>query len=337
MGKRRRRRVKREETAGIPKWVHLIILLLIVGLVAFMAFRLWKWNKGTDSVYDPTEDTSEFDIEVLDQVFILSPDKLEGHEDDGVDTILFLGNDAITYDTTETGLVSQIQQLTGATVYNTGFPGSYVSMKNATVQSDYTDDLYSFYNVTQSIVNEDYSALIEDSQTRSDYQYYTSATTLESLDFNTVDTLVIMYDANDYLGLRTGMNPDNDVDPQTYMGSFKAGIQAIQEKYPFIRIVLMSFTFCYGYDSDGNLVNGGKYDYGNGSLPTYFQHAMDVAGDTGVSFIDNYYGTVTQSNTSEYLLDNIHVNQECNAYIANHFVEQIYPDALSSGDSSTEE
>ena len=33
------------------------------------------------------------DVEVLDSIIPLAPDKLEGHEDDGVTTILCLGND----------------------------------------------------------------------------------------------------------------------------------------------------------------------------------------------------------------------------------------------------
>ncbi len=314
---------KSNRNSGIPIWVHIIVIGVIIGLIAFTALRLYIWNKGVDSTYDPNADTSEFDIEVLDQIFILPKEKLEGHEDDGVNTILFLGNDAITYDSSETGVVSQIASLSGSTVYNAGFPASYVSMKNASVSDDYAMDNYSFYNICQSIVNEDFSQMEADAATREDYTYSTSVYTLKDLDFNSVDTLVVYYDANDYIGLRPGMNPDNMDDPMTYYGAFSSGIKAIQEKYPFIRIVVMSFTFCFSYDSDGNLVNGGKYDFGNGSLPTYLQHIIDATGETGASFIDNYYGTVTQTDTSKYLIDNIHVNQAGNKYIAEHFVSAL--------------
>ena len=51
---------------------------------------------------------------------------------------------------------------------------------------------------------------------------------------------------------------------------------------------------------------------------------IDVSGATGASFIDNYYGTVHEDNSSEWLLDNIHVNAACNEHMAEHFVKAIY-------------
>ncbi|WP_292145609.1 hypothetical protein, partial [Butyrivibrio sp.] len=137
---------------------------------------------------------------------------------------------------------------------------------------------------------------------------------------------VIFYNAQDYLNLRVGMNPDNDSDPVTFSGALNAGIKLIQEKYPFIRIVCMSFPMCYAYDSSGQLVSGDRYDFGNGKLTTYLQFMIDVSGATGVSFVDNYYGTIHEDNSSTWLLDNVHVNADCNAYMADHFVRVIYPD-----------
>ena len=107
------------------------------------------------------------------------------------------------------------------------------------------------------------------------YQYTLSTELLKELDFNTVDTLVIFYNAQDYLNLRIGLNPDNDKDPITYNGALNAGIQMIQEKYPFIRIVCLSFPMCYAYDSSGNIVSGDRYDFGNGKLTTYLQFMID--------------------------------------------------------------
>ena len=86
----------------------------------------------------------------------------------------------------------------------------------------------------------------------------------------------------------------------------------------------MSFPMCYAYDSSGSLVNGDMYDFGNGRLTTYLQFMIDVSGATGVSFVDNYYGTIHEDNSSEWLLDNIHVNAACNEHMADHFITAIY-------------
>lgn len=309
----------------IPIWVHIILIAIIVGVLAFSGIKLWRWNQGTAKTEGVTGES--YEVEVLDQIFLLPEDKKAGHEEDGTETILFLGNDSLTYDTSETGVTSQVQsKLEGSNCINAGFPASTVALKNAEYTDDYALDAFSFYNVAKCICDEDFDQLIEKSTLFEDSRYDKSAEALRDLDFNTVDTLVIFYNAQDYLNLRVGMNPDNDSDPVTFSGALNAGIKLIQEKYPFIRIVCMSFPMCYAYDSSGQLVSGDRYDFGNGKLTTYLQFMIDVSGATGVSFVDNYYGTIHEDNSSTWLLDNVHVNADCNAYMADHFVRVIYPD-----------
>lgn len=316
-------KVEREGSfSEIPMWVHIAVLAVIALVIGFSAYKLIKWNSGTVETEGQTGVDAE--VEVLDQIFVLPEDKKAGHEDDGVETILFLGNDSITYDQKESGVVGQIEKKLGATCYNCGFPDTTVALKNAEFSADYPADLYSFKNVADCIADDSFDGLIESASNFTDYTYEDHARKLKDVDFNTVDTLVIFYDAQDYLKLRIGMNPDNDQDPVTYSGALNYGIRRIQEKYPFIRIICMSFTMCYAYDSSGALVSGDRYDFGNGKLTTYLQFMIDNSGATGVSFIDNYYGTVHEDNSSGWLLDNIHTNAACNEYIAQHFVTAIY-------------
>ena len=309
----------------IPMWVHIVAIAIIVGVLVFSAYKLLKWNMGTVETEGVTGES--FEIEVLDQIFLLSDEKKAGHEFDDTETILFLGNDALTYDMKETGVAAQVQsKIPGSNCINAGFPASTVALKNATYSSDYALDAFSFYNVAKCISEGNFDQLITEATKFEDSQYDKSAEILQDLDFNTVDTLVIFYNAQDYINLRVGMNPDNDSDPVTFSGALNAGIKMIQEKYPFIRIVCMSFPMCYAYDSSGQLVSGDRFDFGNGKLTTYLQFMIDVSGATGVSFVDNYYGTIDEDNSSTWLLDNVHVNADCNAYMADHFVRVIYPD-----------
>ncbi len=311
------------DEGGIPKWVHILVLSLIAIIIVVALVRLAIWNKGR-TIDTSDVDASEFEVEVLDQIFTMPAEKLEGHEDDGKETILVLGNDAVTYDSAETGICGQIADKIGATVINGGFASSNIALKNSQYDDSYKLDRFSFYNVASSIASGDFSGMKETATSFDDYSYTLNTEAIANLDFNTVDTLVIYYDATDYINLRPGMNPSDMQDPMTYMGALDSGIKMIQEKYPFIRIVCMSFTFCYAYDTDGTLKNGDRVDFGNGKLTTYLQHMIDTCGDTGVSFVDNYYGTIDEGNSSDYLLDNIHVNQACNEHIAAHFAEAIY-------------
>lgn len=310
----------------IPGWVHLVFIGIIVLVIAFSIFKLVRWNMGTAEL--DTSDTGSLEVEVLDQVFLLTDDKKAGHEYDDEETILFLGNDALTYDASETGVANQIGSKLGATVINCGFPGSTVANKNTEFSDDYKLDAYSFVNVVNSMVSGDFSRMEECASSFDDYAYTSTSWELKNVDMNKVDTIVIYYNAQDYLNMRVGMNPDNEYDPVTYRGALNSGIKALQEKYPYIRIVCLSFTMCYAYDSNGQIVSGDRVDFGNGKLTTYLQFMIDVSGERGVTFIDDYYGTIHEDNSTEWLLDNIHVNAACNEHVAQHFVNVIYPDGI---------
>lgn len=314
---------KKFSISDVPAWVHVALVGVILLVVIFSVVKLLIWNKGTAEVQESEEQSIE--VEILDQIFLLSDDKKAGHTYDDEETILFLGNDSITFDQGETGIAAQVSSLLGANVINCGYPGSTIALKNATFSEDYTMDAYSFYNVANCIASENFSSLENYQGNFDDYTFTGSTERLKNVDFDKIDTIVIYYNAQDYMNLRIGMNPDNEYDPITYRGALNAGIKAIQEKYPYIRIVCMSFTMCYAFDSSGNLVSGDRYDFGNGKLTTYLQFMIDVSGERGVSFIDDYYGTIHEDNSSEWMLDNIHVNAECNAYVAKHFVDAIYP------------
>ena len=311
------------ENQGIPKWAFGAVFAVILVVIVFSVVKLWIWNLGTVETEGVVE--GDFSVEVMDQIFLLPEEKKAMHEDDGQETILFLGNDILTYYSDENGVVEKIGSKLGANCINAGFPSSTIALKNAQYSDDYALDAFSFYNVAKSISEGDFSQMCSVARSSfTDSNYYMHADALQALDMNTVDTLVIFYDAQDYIGMRIGMNPDNDSDPITYSGALNAGIKMIQEKYPFIRIVCMSFPMCYAYDSSGSLVNGDMYDFGNGRLTTYLQFMIDVSGATGVSFVDNYYGTIHEDNSSEWLLDNIHVNAACNEHMADHFISAIY-------------
>jgi hypothetical protein len=320
---------KRRNAGGrssVPMWVHITIVAVIAAVIVFSVYKLLKWNAGTVETEGVVE--GDFEVEVLDQVFLLPEDQKALHEDDGKETILFLGNDILTYygEDNPEGFIQQVEKKTGATCINGGFPGSCVALKNADFSDSYPLDAFSFYNVSKAIASRDFSLLQGFTGSFEDSSYYKHAQALEELDMNTVDTLVIFYDAQDYVNLRIGMNPDNDKDPVTYSGALNAGISALKEQYPFIRIVCLSFPMCYAYDSSGAPVSGDEYDFGNGRLTTYLQFMIDVSGATGVTFIDNYYGMMHDDKEWSWLLDHLHVTADCNEKMAGHFVSVIYPE-----------
>ena len=140
---------------------------------------------------------------------------------------------------------------------------------------------------------------------------------------NTVDILCIMYDGIDYVQGRTSDDPNDPYSIIAYTGALRSAITRIQETYPFIRIVLMSHTFCFSFNDEGNYQNGDRSDLGNGTLSHYLPKEIDVASDCGVSLIDNFYGSINEDNYLEYMEDYIHYNEAGHDLLAQRFVDCI--------------
>lgn len=306
-------------------YIHYAILAVIVLMFLTAAIRLIIWNIGEDSGYDPNADTSEFDTEPQDYIQPMDEALLEGHEDDGKETIVCLGNAPFADERGSSGLAEMIAQKCGATVYNCAFPDSYLSMKYEQYSDSYPQDALSLYLVTASLCSGDFTlmdyaaGLVED-------QAGTQAAleTLKSVDFSTVDMIVIMYDLSDYRDDRPVMDENNDINLITWNGALNASIQLIQKTYPYIRIVVLSPAYGQYTDANGNVINADTEDLGNGTLPDYVLHEIDVAMANGVSILDNYYGSVTENQAAECLTDGYHLNEAGRARIADRFAEKIY-------------
>ena len=316
---RKRRRMTRSD------YIHLAILAVILLMFLSAVIRLIIWNIGEDSGYDPNADTSEFDTEPQDYIQPMDASLLEGHEDDGITTIVTLGNAPFSDERGSTGLAEMIAQKCDAVVYNCAFPDSYLSMKYQEYSDSYPQDALSLYLVTASLCGGDFTlmehaaGLVEDTEGTRE-----ALNTLKSVDFSTVDMIVIMYDLSDYKDDRPVMDENNDINLLTWNGALNASIGLIKQTYPYIRIVVLSPSYGQYTDENGNLINADTEDLGNGTLPDYILHEIDVAMANGVSILDNYYGCVTENQAEECLTDGYHLNEAGRERIARRFAEKIF-------------
>ena len=250
---------------------------------------------------------------------------LEGREDDGVETIVCLGNAPFADERGSSGLAELIAKECGASVYNCAFPDSYLSMKYEAYSDSYPADALSLYLVTASFCGGDY-ALMDYAAGLAEDQEGTQAAldTLKSVDFSAVDMIVIMYDLNDYMDGRPVMDENNEINLLTWNGALNASIQLIQQTFPHIRIVVLSPSYGQFTDGNGDPVNADTEDLGNGTLSDYVLHEIDVAMANGVSIIDNYYGAVSENQAAECLTDGWHLNEAGRQRIAERFAELIF-------------
>lgn len=290
--------------------LHLLLLAVILFIGGFSVYRLVKWNQGTKlEKIDPNEDTSEFDIEVNDMIIPMDSSRLEGHEDDGVTTILCLGNNPFADDRSGGGLASLIAGKTNSTVYDCSFPDSSAACRYAVYNPEYTKDHFNLYYVVESLRNSDLTAIASIAGDESDPRYQEAVDVMKTVDMDKVDIMIIMYDSTDYNNGTPSDNPDNAYDVTAFTGGLRTSLKNIQEAWPYIRIFVMSPTYAQYMDEDGNLHNGTTTDLGNGTLNHYLLKEIDASMDCGVSFIDNYFGTINEDNYKEYMRDYMHVNQ----------------------------
>ncbi len=325
-----RQKAAPEEQKHFHFSIHLVLLAAIVLIAGFSAYRLYIWNKGVPSDYDPNYQTTDFDTEAMDNIIPLAPDKLEGHEDDGVTTILCLGDDPFSLDRGDNGLSELIAAKTGATVYNGSFTGTTMAAQLDEYNDGYIMDAFSFSYVAKSLASGDFELMKTAANYSYDEAFPENTAMLASLDMNTIDLICIMYDASDYINKRPCDDPNDPYSIITYTGALRAGVTAIQEAYPHIRIVVMSHTFCHNINEEGNFENADRIDLGHGTISHYLQKELDASSECGISFIDNFYGAINEDNYLDYMTDYIHFNDAGRNLLADRFVQCIFPASQES-------
>ena len=305
---------------------HYIILGVVALIAVYAIIRLVIWNIGTKDTTEITSEDSEYDIESMDYIVPLDPQLLEGREDDGITTVVCIGNAPFADDRNDKNNLTKLMQKElgdDSKVYNCSVADSYMTSLLPTFRTDYPYDAFSFYWLStvicvenDGIIDTAFGALEEVPE---DLQE--SMDLLRSIDFEEVDVIAVMYDASDYLEARMTINSDNPTDIQCFTGALAAGIQLIQEFYPHIRIMVMSPTYAYALDENGEYQNSDIMEYGMGPLSTYAILESNVCYENFVSFIDNIYASINADNASEYLDDHLHMNEAGRKIVAKRFAE----------------
>lgn len=310
--------------------IHVILCLAMVVMLGiliskFVGFGRTVTQEEIDAI--PTPDNPE--IEVLDQLFPRNAeDDGSFPADDGVTTIVCLGNSPFSDERdSEDNLCNMLAAKTGATVYNCSIPNSYVTACNSTYQPTvYPMDAFSFYFLTTifadsntGIIDQAEEALFGLSDETKD-----SLALLQSIDFETVDVIVVMYDGSDYFLNRTCYREDVTDSPHTYTGALTAGISLIQEKFPWIRVVVMTPTYAYAVAEDGSYVSSDRQQNSQTNyLSTYVLMEAQTTYALGVSLVDVFYGGIHEDIASDYLTDNIHLNQKGRELVLDRIIEGI--------------
>ncbi len=289
--------------------VHIILLSVIVLLFAASFIKLYLWDKSSTEVKIDDSITDSFDTETEDFYVTVDPSRIENYKEDGVTTIVMLGDSSLNDYTDRSGVPSLVRESTGATIYNCNFANSTMSTQNTGYDGTYGNDAFSFYYLSMCIMNNLYTLQHTglETVTITDESYAAKLDLLENIDFNTVDIIVLSYGAEDYLLSREVETLET---PETYRSvifteALAQGIDWIRMAYPHIQFIVMSPTFCCYPEEDGTFSAGDiRKNDADATLANYMIAAKNIAVQKNVTFLDNYWGiNIHTGNADEYLTE----------------------------------
>lgn len=328
--------MKNQEPNNRPAWQkylfnhHVLLLLIGVVIIFFIVVFIKGWGVKIDDDYINKHGVYTDGRDCYDNLQPLldgNGNILANHKPHG---ILFFGNGPFAEDRdSENGVVNMIAAQTGSTVYNCAVEESLLAAQSPSLK--YTSsglDVYNFYWLCIYLTWDeelDYFEWLEeqpDAGILPETKYLKE--TLDTIDMSEIDTIAIMYDGSDYLASSPYYNEQNPTDVMTFAGNLAAGIDVLQAKYPEIRIIVLSPTYAYGEDEKGNLVSSDLKEYNKlknrEALSSYMLKEGEVTGERGITFIDNLYGTFDEDEASEYLTDQIHLNQKGRELLVKRFI-----------------
>lgn len=304
---------KKQEQEQKLAYLHIafVILILVIGITGIV--KLVRWNRGRESDYDPNEINTDFDTEPEDYFVPLDSATAALQKDDGITSILLLGNGSLAKTKQDDDSIGMcLEALTGGKVYDASLDHTFLSVKNTVYDEAYPTDVFSLYWISQCIASGDYT-LLEDTARiwEGDSTVQDTVSMLKELDMSAIDVITIMYDYHDYEDKRILAGPYDDTLAATCCGCLLQSIRLLQQAYPHIRIIVSSPYFNYIEDENDQLQPGSTLDFGQGTLADYMIAYKNIAVNSNVSFIDNYFGTITEDNYEQYLEeDKEHLNAE---------------------------
>lgn len=305
--------------------IHLIFGIVFLIILAVIVYRYFTWgdrNRISEDEFFTIDESATADQETLDYFFPLMTDAEP--IDDGETRILFLGNSNLAADRdTENNICNIIANKTGATVYNGAISESFMTAQNSAYSADFPVDAFSFYWLT-TLLTLDNTALVDSAAENMELSEDTleALDVLKTVDMEKIDVLTIFYDCGDYFDARKVYNSQNETDITYFAGALSAGLELLQSTYPHIRIIVLSPTYAFAVDEDGNYQSSDIVYY-DSRLSDYSNIAAQVTYYYQVSFVDNLYGTVHEDIAKDYLIDNRMLNQKGRELVAERFLEAL--------------
>ena len=232
--------------------------------------------------------------------------------------IVFLGDSVIGNHAEPFGVTSVMEERLGLDVFNGALGGTCMSFYTGDVRESVHSGQWSMVKLAQAIYAEDWTSQLTGVSYSEHYRdvigqildyFYERLHHLSQIDFTKVDILIMEHGTNDYNCGQALDSEDDPYDITTYAGALRTTLMLLQEKYPDLRIILVSPTYCeFIYDNNAKCY---ETDFGGGVLDDYIFVQKSVAEEYGVEWIDMYYDSGIWSDTIDiYTYDKLHLTDE---------------------------
>ena len=308
-----------------PPYVILSVAFLILAVIGLTFFLVKHWEGSSEFYIDTTIDT---ETETDDRISLL-PAEIYREDDDGITTVVIFGNDTFGDNTDGVSVVKLLQENSTATIYDCTFPGSYMCTmtEGGPGESGYPEDWFCLYWLWECTKNGDLKeqkAAMDRMEGIDKELYKEHLKTLESIDFNKVDFILLCYDAHDYLMGHPYYAIGDEYNPVGMNGVLYGINEKVRGNYPGIQLALVSPSYCYAVDKNGK--KGGNLVKIKGqTLADVLMFLKTRTIDFGIAYVDDYFGVKINEDTADLYLvtDNVVPNLEGKKLIAAHVLNKV--------------
>lgn len=301
-----------------------IIIIIVIAGIRIGIFFVPSKNK-TESI--APEDLVRENEDYFTVQHVTHPDD---YVDDGVTTILVLGDDSFAAERGADGVAALVSEYANATIYNCSFEGTSIAGETKDLNYDeYPLESFSLYRILTCIQANDYFLLdftmSEKMEEVPDY-YADTVELLKSIDFDTIDIVILSYGINDYLNGHITTDIYDEESVGSVFGALTRSVRMIKELFPHVKIIINSPAYAYYEDEDGTWIGGDIQRTGvqtNCNLGDFMINMKNVAVNENVTFIDNYLGVdIDITNADQYLTDSpINLNAAGRELVAQHIAD----------------
>lgn len=226
-----------------------------------------------------------------------------------------------------------LEKKLGVPVLNGGLGGTSMSLRSEHMWSSMANTEWSMVKLAEAIAYDDWKsqkATMAYAQSYSEVNnqaldyFEETMERLSNVDFSQVKLLVIEHGSNDYNAGIAVDNPDDKYDVSTFGGALRKTLTLLQEKYPDMRILIVSPIYCALGENNTKKCYDTKYGNG-GFLQEYVSLEKEIAAEFEVEWLDAYHESgIWEENASEYMMDNLHPNAKGQELLSDYLAEYLH-------------